>query len=150
MKHRIAAALALAALGAAAAHAAPPAQVIKAREANFKLLGKGMKTTFDQLKADSPDIAAIRAAAASIAATAPKLGSQFPAGSGPESGVKTEALPVIWQKPAEFRAAYDKLTGAAKAFKLAADSGDLAKIKASAQALGGTCKGCHDTFRQKD
>lgn len=142
-------AIALTALGSAAI-AASPADTIKSRQTNLKLLGKGLKTTMDQLKADSPDLAAIRAAAASIAATAPKIGPAFPVGTGPESRVKTGALPAIWQKPADFRAANDKFVAAARTLKVAADSGDLARIKASAQALGGTCKGCHDSFRQKD
>lgn len=152
MTHRLAApvlALALLATGAAAL-AAPAGETVRAREANFKQLGKGMKATMDQLKSGSPNLAVIRAAAAQMVPAAQRVPTLFPKGTGPESGVKTEALPEIWTKPAEFRTAADKLVTAATAFKAAADSGDLARIKPAAMALGGTCKGCHDTFRAKD
>jgi cytochrome c556 len=55
---------------------------------------------------------------------------------------------VIWQKPAEFKAANDKFLAAVKGFQAAAATNDLAKMQAAAGALGGTCKGCHDTFRK--
>jgi cytochrome c556 len=152
MKPRLAAPfLALVLLGTgAAALAASPGDTIRAREANFKQLGKGMKATMDQLKSGSPDLAVIRAAAAQIVPAAQHVPGLFPKGTGPESGVKTEALPEIWTKPMEFRTATDKLTSAATAFKAAADAGDLTRIKAATMALGGSCKGCHDSFRQKD
>jgi cytochrome c556 len=151
MKPRLAAPfLALALLGTGAASLASPGETIHAREANFKQLGKGLKATMDQLKGRSPDLAVIRAAAAQIVPAAQRVPTLFPKGTGPESGVKTEALPEIWTRPAEFRAAADKLATAATAFKAAADSGDLARIKSATASLGGTCKGCHDPFRAKD
>jgi len=143
--------LALALLGTgAAALAASPGETVRAREANFKQLGKGLKATMGQLKSANPNLAVIRAAAAQIVPAAQRVPSLFPKGTGPESGVKTEALPEIWTKPTEFRAAADKLATAATAFKAAADSGDLARIKSATATLGSTCKGCHDAFRAKD
>lgn len=133
-----------------AALAASAGDTIAARHANFKVMGKGFKAVSDQLKAGSPDIAAIRAGAAAIDGAARKVAGGFPKGTGPESGVRTHALPAIWQKNAEFRADADKLVGAATALKAAADAGDLGRVKAAAGALGGTCKACHDSFREKD
>jgi cytochrome c556 len=141
----------LALLGAlvvpAVAYAAP-ADVIKQREDNFKAIGKAMKTTMDEFKMPSPNPAVIKAQAAALTGPASKVGGLFPKGTGPESGVKTDALPVIWQKPAEFKAANDKFLAAVKGFQAAAATNDLAKMQAAAGALGGTCKGCHDTFRK--
>jgi len=130
--------------------AASASDTIAARHANFKQMGKGMKAVMGQLKSDAPAIDAIRAGAAMIDAAAPKVAAGFPKGTGPESRVKTEALPDIWKKSPEFKADAAKLVDAAHALKVAADGGDLAKIKPAAMALGGTCKGCHDTFREKD
>jgi cytochrome c556 len=127
---------------------AAPADVIKQREDNFTAMGKAMKATMDEFKLPSPDVAVIKAQAAAMAGPASKVAGMFPKGTGPEAGVKTDALPIIWQKPADFKAANDKMLGAVKGFQAAAATNDLAKMQAAAGALGGTCKGCHDTFRK--
>jgi cytochrome c556 len=41
-------------------------------------------------------------------------------------------------------------SAAAKGFKAAADTGDLAAAGKAMGALGGTCKGCHEKFKAKD
>ena len=63
---------------------------------------------------------------------------------------KTEALPAIWEKPAEFSAAAQKFTDGAGSFQRVAQTGNLAAIGAGVKALGGTCKGCHEQFRKPD
>ncbi|MBC2666859.1 cytochrome c [Novosphingobium flavum] len=128
--------------------AAAPADVIKARQDNFKIMGKAMKGTMDEFKLPSPNPAVVKANANALAAAAVKVKGGFPKGTGAETGVKTDALPVIWQKPADFKAADAKMAAAAKAFQAAANTGDLAKMQAAAGAVGQTCKGCHDTFRK--
>ncbi|MDE2403697.1 MAG: cytochrome c [Sphingomonadales bacterium] len=149
--HGMMAALAIGALAfGGAALAASASTTIQARQANFKQLGKGMKAVMTELKADAPNVDAIKAGAALIDGAAPKVAGFFPKGTGPEAGVKTEALPVIWQKGPEFKAAAEKLVNASKGLNAAAATGDVARIKAAAGALGGACKGCHDTFKAKD
>ena len=74
----------------------------------------------------------------------------FPAGSGPQPGLKTAAKPEIWTKPVEFRAAQDQLARAADGFQAAAAGGNVDAIRAAASALGGSCKNCHDQFRVPD
>jgi cytochrome c556 len=128
--------------------AAAPADVIKARQDNFKAMGKAMKTTMDEFKLPSPNPAVIKAQANALAAAATKVKGHFPKGTGAESGAKTDALPIIWQKPADFKAADAKLVAAAKGFQAAAATNDLGKMQAAAGTVGGTCKGCHDTFRK--
>lgn len=133
-----------------AAVAASPAQTIQVRVANFKTMGKSMKAIGDQFRAPAPDMAAIKANANIIAGAAPKVGGYFPRGTGPESGVKTEALPAIWAKPADFRAAAAKLVNATRQLQAAANAGNIDQVKAEMGAVGGACKGCHDSFRAKD
>lgn len=128
--------------------AAAPSATIQQRQENFKAMGKAMKGTMDEFKLPSPNPATIKANANALAAAAGKVKGHFPKGTGPEAGVKTDALPVIWEKQAEFKAADAKLVAAAKAFQAAANTGDLGKMQAAAGAVGGTCKGCHDTFRK--
>ncbi|MEP7223047.1 MAG: cytochrome c [Novosphingobium sp.] len=130
--------------------AASPANRIAARQANFKVMGKSFKGVMDELKKPAPDMAVIRTSAGALQKATTHVADMFPKGTGPEAGVKTHALPVIWERSADFRAAAGKLTAAAATFNAAAKSGDMAKIKAALPALGGSCKGCHDTFRAKD
>jgi cytochrome c556 len=125
------------------------AGTIEARKANFKAIGKANKAAKSALEAGTPDFAAVAAAATSIQTDAGKIPGLFPKGSGKESGEKTEALPAIWEKPAEFKTAADKLATAAGALKTAADAKDAKAATAAMGEIGGACKGCHDTFREK-
>jgi len=133
-----------------AAHAASPADTIAARQANFKQMGKGFKAIRDQLKAPSPSLDTIKASALAIDQAASKVDGYFPQGSGPQPGVKTAALPAIWEKNAEFKADTAKLVKATAALRAAAGSGNGAAVAAQAAALGATCKECHQTFRARD
>jgi cytochrome c556 len=121
--------------------------VIEAREANFKTFGKSMKTMNDNLKSDSPDLAVIASNAATIRGLAPKVSTWFPKGTGPESGVKTEARAEIWSDPAGFAAAARRLEPEAAKLEALARAGDLAGVRAQVRVVGGTCKGCHDKFK---
>ncbi|WP_334183390.1 c-type cytochrome [Novosphingobium sp.] len=133
----------------ASGEAVDVAGTIKAREANFKAIGKANKAAKSALEAGTPDFAAVSAAATSIQTDAGKIVDLFPKGSGKESGEKTQALPTIWEKPAEFKAAAEKLATAAGALKTAADAKDAKAATAAMGEIGGACKGCHDTFREK-
>ncbi|MDB5697881.1 MAG: cytochrome [Alphaproteobacteria bacterium] len=134
----------------AAAPAADPAEVIKTREAHYKEIGKAMKGIGDELKKGTPDVKVIQAHAATIDRLAPQVPSWFPAGSGPEAGVKTEARAEIWSKPDEFREAAAKFAAAARQFNATAQTGDVAAIGAGMKQLGGSCKGCHEKFRTEE
>ncbi|MDH4125207.1 MAG: cytochrome c [Gammaproteobacteria bacterium] len=79
-----------------------------------------------------------------LASGASELARLFPAGSNVG---ESEALPAIWEKPAEFAAAIDKLTNATSVFLAAAESGDKEAIAAAFRDVGGSCRGCHDQFR---
>jgi len=135
-------------LAGAAAAASGPSPIYKLRHDNFEAMGRAMKGTFDQFKKSSPSIPAIQANANALAAAAIKVKGHFPKGTGPQAGVKTEALPAIWERPADFAAAADRLVSATKGLQAAVATGDLAKIQPAAGAVGGSCKNCHDTFRK--
>lgn len=134
----------------AAAPAADPAEVIKARQAHYKEMGKAMKGIGDELKKSAPDVAVIQANAATLDRLAPQVPGWFPAGTGPEAGVKTEARAEIWSKPEEFSAAAANFATAARQFNATAQTGDVAAIGAAMKQLGGSCKGCHDKFRAEE
>src|SRR5262245_56457549 len=63
-------------------------QQIEARQHNLKDLGGAFKTVNDQLKTDAPQLTEIKLAAEEIRSHSQDIANWFPAGTGPESGVK--------------------------------------------------------------
>jgi cytochrome c556 len=120
---------------------------MKTRHDNYEALGKNMKVLMDNMKAATPDMAAVTAAAAEVKKTADVMGTWFPAGTGPETGIKTGAKANIWTDRSTFDAAVVKLQ--AEATTLAGVT-DAAGFKAQFPKTGGACKNCHDTFREEE
>ena len=135
----------------AAAAAAPLSKdqalaLMKERHEHMEAFGKATKTIHNALEASNPDAAPIRQSAATIAELAPKLHTWFPAGTGPDVG-KTRAKPEIWQKPEDFALKAQDFERAAENFNYAAISGDINRINTGFDALGKSCKACHDLYR---
>ena len=63
--------------------------------------------------------------------------------------VKTAALPAIWSEPAKFKEAQDNFQKAVQALVPVSRGGDEASQKAAIGAVGKTCGGCHQNFREK-
>jgi cytochrome c556 len=82
-----------------------------------------------------------------LAATAATVGDVFPAGS--DMG-DTHALPAVWEQEADFQAKVTALQDAATNFAAVAAGGDKAAIGKALGAVGGSCKGCHDNYKQAD
>ena len=120
--------------------------LMKQRHEAMEAIGDATKKANNALKASTPDLAAIRDSAAKINTLAPKVQSLFPAGSGPDVG-KTRAKAEIWQKPEDFALKAHDFVTAANQFDVAAKSGDIAQIKMTFEALGKSCKACHDLYR---
>ncbi len=132
----------------APAASAPPE--IEERHDNFEAIGDAFKAVRGELEKEAPDFALIAARATDINARAQRIEGLFPAGTSTEDGFKTEALPSIWQKPEEFKAASQKLVDESAKLASLAGGGDKAAVGTQAMAMGGACKGCHDQFRLDD
>ncbi len=89
--------------------------------------------------------ATAQAAFGRIEQNARQIPALFPAGS--HQG-KTEALPVIWERKADFDAHAAKLEQDAKAAQ--AGITDQASLQAALQRVGQNCGGCHQTYRKKE
>jgi cytochrome c556 len=143
-----------AAMNAAAVVAAKPLTgaralaVMHERHEGMEDIGKNNKLLRRELAASAPNLAAVRAAAATIARHSSEASRWFPRGTGPEIG-KTGAKPEIWQNPQDFAAKLHNFQIAAHIFNAAAKSGNVAAIKARYSDLGGTCKACHDKYRSE-
>ena len=142
--------LSIALFAVALTGAATAAGVISARQGNYKQIGKANKAINDELRKPAPAIAVIQANAVILDTLAPRIPSWFPKGTGPEAGVKTAALPAIWQRNPEFQAAARNFAIAAHNFRAAAASGDMNRVRAALPAVGTSCRSCHETFRAKD
>ena len=125
------------------------AALMEERHENYEKIGDAMKVISRELKGDSPDLAAVRQGAGTIATLAPQIPSWFPPGTGPDVG-KTDAKGEIWQKPDDFVAKARAMNAAAQTFHQAAQGSDLNAIRAAHANLGKSCKACHDLYRAED
>lgn len=89
--------------------------------------------------------ATAQAAFQQLEQNAQQIPALFPAGS---TQGKTAALPVIWERKADFDAHAAKLGQDAKAVQPAIT--DQASLQAAIQRVGQNCGGCHETYRRKD
>jgi cytochrome c556 len=64
-------------------------------------------------------------------------------------GEKSAALPAVWEEPAKFKDAQDRLQSEVSKLVQVSKSGDEAAVKAQIGAVGKSCGGCHETFREK-
>src|SRR3954462_4322370 len=109
------AALAACALALVAAAKVDPNVAIPARQMGMKQVGRTFKGINDQLHASAPDAKALADGSAQLADLAKKVPSWFPAGTGPDTGVKTAAKADIWANPADFKAKAAALAAATRA-----------------------------------
>ena len=121
-------------------------KIMHERHEGMESMGKAAKAIGRELKADSPNLATIRAGAKTIADFAPHVVSLTPPGTGPDVG-KTGAKPAIWENPQDFAAKAGDFQKAAQAFQTAAGGSDLNAIKSAWADLGKSCKACHDKYR---
>jgi cytochrome c556 len=124
---------------------------IKPRQDKLRDMGGALKAINDEIKKGRLDWDnTILPNVQTIKDRSGYLLNWFPKGSGPESGVKTYALPAIWQKNDDFV----KLGKAMQAETLKLDqvaatrNGDA--LKAQVLATGKACKACHDNYRSPD
>ena len=133
-----------------AAYASDAKEVIEAREAYFKSLGGSMKAMMGVAKAFDAEAAKAEAAKLEkILAT--DVAPLFPAGtSSTDFPGETAAKAAIWENMADFGAKGKAMHEAGAAVIVAANAGDGAAFGAALQKLGGTCKACHDDYREEE
>lgn len=126
--------------------ASSPSDTVRTRIAAYRELGAAFKGANDSLRGEVQTVVLQQYARQIRNASRAQYG-WFPAGTGAQAGVRTSAKAEIWSRPAEFKAAQDAFASQADAFQRAAASGNAATLRAEARKLGGTCKGCHDSFK---
>ena len=129
------------------AQAADTTSIIESRQGKLKKMGGAMKAINEQLKADSADMAKIQQAAQTLSVNASALADWFPAGSGAESGVKTDALAAIWQDADKFSEAANKLVAETTVLVELASQSTSEGLGAQLKAVKDSCSNCHKSFR---
>lgn len=131
-------------LSLAAALAALPAAADEGaaeyRENVMAAIGGHMSSAADIARGKVPHQAHFSMHVNALAELSTIADTLFPEGS--EAG---DALPEIWQNPDDFAAKLDDFETAAADLKDAVDSGG--DVGSAFQALGQSCKSCHDDYR---
>lgn len=145
----ISAAAALAVTGPAAASERRPDEAVAIRINAYREVGAAFKTINDQVRSGDFVKIMLRGSARTIAVKANDQYGWFPRGSGPESEQKTKAKASIWSDPDGFRAAQTRFQKEADLFLKISETGDQAKIRQQAKALGQACAACHQKYREE-
>src|SRR5712691_10213350 len=129
---------------------AKPEVLVKQRQAVMTLHGKYLGPLAGMAQGKIPynaDIVARNAAYLDVLDKMPWDG--FAESTQDLKEVKTAALPAIWNEPAKFKEAQERLQLEVHNLVAATKGGDEGAIKAAIGAVGKACGGCHENFRQK-
>ena len=140
-------ALALGAAAGAVFAQAKPETVVQQRQAVMKLQGKyfGPMAAMAQGKAPyNADI--VKRNSAFLDNLSRMAWDGFDAST---KDVKSAALPSVYEQPDKFKQAAAALENEAHKLWEVSQRGDEAAVKAQIGAVGKTCGGCHNDFRQK-
>jgi cytochrome c556 len=152
----VATALALMAAGSTLAFAADePANLVKYRQtfmkgnsAHLGMIASVMKGEVSLTDELAPNAAALAEMGEMLAANLQQL---FPEGTDKAAGLKTAALPAIWEKWSEFEQVAMRFQEETAKLAEVAEGGDMAAIGQQLGVVGKEgCGACHETFREKD
>ncbi|GHU10376.1 cytochrome c [Betaproteobacteria bacterium] len=136
-----------------AQQALKPEQAIKYRQAAYSFASWNMGKIKANVEGANYNKAEVIAAAQAIASVANSgLGALYIPGSDKDVGaVKTKVTPEAFAADKQQDLAKVAIAFGKEANELAkvAATGDAAAVKAQFGKVGGTCKACHDDFRQK-
>lgn len=132
--------------GAAQAQFAKPEDAVKYRQSALTLISSHFGRMQPVMKGQAPyDAAAIKANVDLLKTLSVLPWAGFVAGSEKGTGAKPE----VWTDAAGFKAAQEKFEGAVDKLSVAANSGDLDKVRVAFGDVGASCKACHDAYKVK-
>jgi len=147
-KTALAATLACALIGGAAAQQVKPDRAIKYRQGILQAQGWNTEIMAAMVKGERPyDKDEFLRHAVYLEELSHMAWDGFPAGS--DQGAPTKAKPEIWTDNAKFKQAALNLQNETPKLVTAAKTGDMNQIKTAFSDVGKACKGCHDDFRAK-
>jgi cytochrome c556 len=116
---------------------------LKVRKEGFDANKKAMDA-IKKILEEGGDLSGIAAHAQSLNAFSKQVPALFPVGS--DKG-ETKAKPAVWTDAADFAAKSQAFETETAKLVQAAATGDKAAVMKQFGAVGGTCKGCHDSYR---
>ena len=126
-------------------------KAIEERQALFKEVEKHFNPIGDMLKRKAKyDPAVVQESAAKLEALARKIPDAFAVDTSKVTGVKTKARSNIWSSLPDFKAKSDDMVKALAGLSAAAKSGDEKAFRPAAVAVGKSCSGCHDNYKDSD
>lgn len=127
-----------------------PSAPEKARQGMMRIMALNLGVLGGMAKGEIEfDAAKAKAAADTMAAVSQiDQGLLWPKGINHDNSMYTAALPAIWEKPADFKAAWAAIAPAAKGLQAAVEGGRAA-IGPALGNTGKACKACHENFRAK-
>jgi cytochrome c556 len=131
----------------ATAQFAKPEDAIKYRQSALFVMQQNFARLAGMAQGKIPfdaKVAADSAANAEFLARLPWAGFA----DGTDKGGNTKAKAEIWKDKAKFMEYAEKMQGEMTKLNAAAKTGNLDAIKPAVGAAGGTCKTCHDAFRE--
>ena len=139
--------IALGAMGGAALAQQKPEVLVKQRQSAMTLIGKYFGPLGGMAQGRVPfDAKLVQRNADYLAAL-----SQMPwDGFDPATkDTKSAALPAVYNDSGKFKEAANRFTSEVQKLQQVAKGGDEGAIKAQIGAVGKSCGGCHDNFREK-
>lgn len=134
-----------------AASQADADKAIEARQSIFKQIKDLNDPLGAMLRRQRPvDPALVATNAAKIAELAKQIPAHYHVDTRGFTGAKTGALDGIWASQADFKTKADALVTAANDAAAAGKTGDAAATQRALVAIGRSCGGCHDAYRQKE
>lgn len=123
-------------------------RAVKARNGQMAIISYNMGILGDMAKGNMDYDAALATGAVTNLAAAASMDvvTLWPEGSDNGAHPTTRAAPAIWSDMDGFKAKFAEMEAAAKGQLEAAGAG-ADGIGAVAGAIGGTCRGCHETYR---
>ena len=134
-------------ISATAAAQAKPEQLVKQRQAAMTLQGKYFGPLGAMAQGKAPyNAELVRHNAAFLDVLAKMPWDGFAAST---KDVKSSTLPAAFTDTAKFKEAQDRLQSEISKLVSVSKSGDEAAVKAQLGAVGKSCGGCHENFREK-
>lgn len=135
----------------AAAQQAKPEQLIKWRQSVYQVLAWNQARIKANVEGQFNKDDVIRAANSTAAIASSGLGSLFLPGSETGKGWRdTTAKPELFSDSKGVGEAAGNFVREANELARVAATGDAAAVKVQFGKVGQSCKGCHDSYRQKD
>ena len=131
----------------ASAQFAKPEDAVKYRKAAFSVTAAHFGRMGAMASGKAPFDAKVAADNAEIVANMVKL-PWHAFGEGTDTA-ESKAKPEVWKQNAKFKEAADKLQAESVKLVAATKTGKEDAFKAAFSATAGTCKSCHDDFKNK-